>query len=157
MITTLLLTVAAQVAWSSSVLVPLTPRDSDSAAESAHPRVETAVVEWSRSCAQSCVCHQTRAPPAVSLQQHGGRSPQSLWLWVQPLRVLPWKWPLQGQGESVQPLCENSCFKWTQMHGENVNLVFFLWQVSKTEELLHLLKISPKSALYRTLVIKLTT
>lgn len=100
------MTVAAQVAWSSPVLVPLTPRDSDSAAESAHPRVKTAVVEWSRSCAQSCACHQTGAPPAVSLQQHGGRSPQSLWLWVQPLSVLPWKWPVQGQGESMQPLWE---------------------------------------------------
>lgn len=49
--------------------------------------------------------------------------------------------------------CCFTCRCGTQMHRGNVDLVCF-WQVSETEELLHLLHISPATAFYRSLVIK---
>lgn len=128
--------------------------DPVSAAESAHPRAETTVPDWRRPRDQSSGCQVGASP--VSLQQPSGGSSQSLWIWVQPLRVLPWKWPVQKQGERLQPPNTLTTVLYTNAWRGNVYLVCF-WQVSETQELLHLLHISPATAFYKSLVIKYCT
>lgn len=72
--------------------------DSDTAAESAHPGVKTPTFDRRRTSSQTGAC-QIWTPFGLSLQQHSGWSSLHLWVWVQPLCILPWKWPMQRQGE----------------------------------------------------------
>lgn len=85
------------------VLIPCVspgPSDSGPVSKSVHSGLQTPIIYRSWICTQSSTC-QIWTNYGVCLQQHSSGSSQDLWTWVYPFCILPWKWPMQRQGEHL--------------------------------------------------------